>query len=124
MTYPLRPTQKCSSYAPVPKLLKWSPQLNKMATRAKNRKIFKGHLLIGQLPNFKIISHKCSFCALLPKLLKWFCSTEQKNFKQHLLQGQLPDFKITSQKCSSYATLPKFLKWFRSAEQDSCQSKT
>ena len=36
------------------------PWLNKMATRAKNRKTFKWHLLCGQWPDFKVISQKCS----------------------------------------------------------------
>ena len=53
-----------------------SALLNKMVTRAKNRKTFKRHLH-GQWPDFKIISHQCSFYAPLPKLLKWFCSAEQ-----------------------------------------------
>ena len=53
--------------------------LNRMATRAKNAKIFKQHLLLGRWPDFKIISQKCSSDGSLPKLqlLTWFRSAEQ-----------------------------------------------
>ena len=51
--------------------------LNKMATRTKNGKIFKQHLLVGQWPHFKIFSQKCSLGDPLPKLLKLFHSAEQ-----------------------------------------------
>lgn len=32
----------------------------KVAARAKDRKTFKQYFLLGQLPNFKMISQKCS----------------------------------------------------------------
>ena len=48
-----------------------------MATKAKNRKTFKQHLLLGHWLDFKIISQKCSLGDALSKLLKWFCSAEQ-----------------------------------------------
>ena len=54
-----------------------STPLNKMAARAKSIKTFKRHLLLGQMPDFKIISQKCFFGDPLPKLLKWFRSAEQ-----------------------------------------------
>ena len=44
--------------------------LNKMATRAKNRKTFKRHLLQGHWPNFKIILLEYSLVDSLLKLLK------------------------------------------------------
>ena len=53
------------------------PPLNKMATRAKNRKTFKQHFLLGQWLDFKIISLKCSLGGPLPKLLKLFRFAEQ-----------------------------------------------
>ena len=52
-------SQKCSSYPPSPNCQNGSALLNKMVTRAKNRKTFKRHLR-GQWPDFKIISHQCS----------------------------------------------------------------
>ena len=55
---------------------KWPPEL----------KVEK-HLLLGQWPDFKIISQKCSLGDPLPKLLKWFRSAEQsctKAKKNHL----------------------------------------
>ena len=75
------------------------------------------HLLLGQWPDFKMISQKCSSYPPLPKLAKWFCSAEQnghraknrKNFKRPL-RGQWQDFKIIAHQCSSYAPLPKLLK--------------
>ena len=71
-----------------------------MAVRAKNKKPFKRHLLLGQWANFKIISPECSLEDPLPVLLKWFCSFEQiavrakkrKTHEQHLHQGQWVDF--------------------------------
>ena len=67
-------SQKCSSYGPLPKLLKSFARLNKMAARAKNRKkkIFK-HLLLDQWPDFKMILQKCSS---YPPLPKWSFSAE------------------------------------------------
>ena len=52
--------------------LNGSAQQNKMATRAKNRKTFKRHLLRCQWLNFKVISQKCSSYGPLPELLEWF----------------------------------------------------
>ena len=43
---------------------KWPPEL-------KIEKVFKQHLFIGQLFDFKIILQKCSLGNPLPKLLKW-----------------------------------------------------
>ena len=43
---------------PLPKLPKGFAPLNKMATRAKNRKTLKRLLLQGHLPNFKINSQE------------------------------------------------------------------
>ena len=60
--------------------------LNKMVTRAKNRKTFKRHLR-DQWQDFKIILHQYTSYAPLPKLLKWFCFAEQnraKNRKENL----------------------------------------
>ena len=48
-----------------------------MAARAKNITTFKGYLLPGQWPDFKIISQKCFLDDPLPKLLKWLRSAEQ-----------------------------------------------
>ena len=42
-----------------------SSLLNKMATRAKNRKIVKQHLILGQWSDFRIFAQKCSFYAFL-----------------------------------------------------------
>ena len=52
-----------------------SAPLNKIASRAKNRKIFKRHL--GQWSDFKIFAQKCSSSGPLPKLLQLFCLAEQ-----------------------------------------------
>ena len=56
--------------------LNGSAPLNKMATRAKNRKTFK-RLLRNQWMDFEIISLECSLGDPLPKLLKPFRSDEQ-----------------------------------------------
>ena len=81
-----------------------------MAARLKIEKknTFKRHLLLGQWPDFKLISQKCSLGDTLPKLLKWLrllnkMATKAKNrkpFKRHLLLGKWPDFKIISKKYS------------------------
>ena len=60
-----------------------SARLKKMATKAQNREIFKQHLLLGQWPNFKIISKKCSSYTPLQKLLKWFYLAEQNGHQSH-----------------------------------------
>ena len=72
-------SQKCTSNAPLPKLLKWfhSAKHNGRQSWAKSRKTFKRYRLLGLWPDFKIISQKCSFYYPLPKLLKWFCLAEQ-----------------------------------------------
>ena len=55
-----------------------------MTTRAKNRKIFKQHLLLGQWPDFKIFAQK--FFGPLPKLLKLLCSAEQNGLQGKWLE--------------------------------------
>ena len=76
-----------------------------MATRAKNRKkTFKQNLL-GQWPDFKMISQKYSSYPPLSKLPKWFCSAEQngcqslklKKKKQKIFKGQ-DKYQLTSEK--------------------------
>ena len=93
-----------------------SAPFNKIATRAKNRQIFKRNLLFCQSPDFKMFVQKCSSDGLLPKLLKLKWPPElkikKKPLRLHLLLGQWPDFKMISLKCSSYSPLPKLLKWF------------
>ena len=54
-----------------------SAPLNKMATRAKNRKTFKRLLLLNRFIDFEIIIQECSLGDPLPKLLKLFCSVEK-----------------------------------------------
>ena len=49
-----------------------SAPLNKMAARAKNRKIFKRLLLLNQKMDFEIIIQECFLGDPLPKLLKRF----------------------------------------------------
>ena len=60
-----------------------SAPLNKMATRAKNRKIekmdFKQPLLLKQKMDFEIIIQECFLDDPLPKLLKRFCYVEQND---------------------------------------------
>ena len=51
-----------------------SAPLNKMATRAQNRKTFKQLLLLNGWTDFEIISHECSLDDRLHKLLKLFQS--------------------------------------------------
>ena len=53
-----------------------SALLNKMAARAKNRKILK-RLLLNQWMDFEIITHACSLGDPLSKLLKPFHTVEQ-----------------------------------------------
>ena len=122
-------SQKCSSYGPLPKLLKSSAWLNKLATRARKKKILNISSLASGLIS-KWFHRNIPFIPLYQKLPKWFFSAEEKRvtraknrktFKQHLL-GQWQDFKIISHQCSSYASLSKSLKWFCSAEQNGCQS--
>ena len=50
--------------------MKWPPELK------IEKKTFK-QLLLGQWPDFKMISQKFSSYPPLPKLPEWFCSTEQ-----------------------------------------------
>ena len=54
-----------------------SATLNKMATRAKNRKTFKRLLLLNQFIDFEIILQEGSLGDCPPKLLKRFCYVEQ-----------------------------------------------
>ena len=78
--------------------------LNKMATRAKNRKItFKRLLLFNKWMDFEIIIPAFFLGGPVPKLLKPFRSVEQnghkgykkkKSFKQLLLLNRWTDFKI------------------------------
>ena len=49
-----------------------SAPLNKMATRAKNRKTLKRLLLLNQKMDFEIITQECFLGDPLPKLLKRF----------------------------------------------------
>ena len=58
-----------------------SALLNKMATRAKNRKTFKRLLLLNQKMDFEIIIQECFLGDPLPKLLKRFRSVEQNGRK-------------------------------------------
>ena len=51
--------------------------MNKMATRAKNRKTFKRLLLFHQLMDFEILSQEFSLGDPIPKLLKPFSLDEQ-----------------------------------------------
>ena len=51
--------QKCTNH---------SAPLNKMATRAKNRKTFKQLLLLNQKMDFEIMAQECFFGDPLPKL--------------------------------------------------------
>ena len=88
-------SQKCSSYHPLPKLLKWFRSLIKMATRAKNRKKkknLKRYLLLSQWPNFNIISQKMFFLSpfitkiakmVLLRWTRWLPDLKnRKNLKQ------------------------------------------
>ena len=54
-----------------------SALLNKMAARAKNRKTFKGLLLLNQKMDFEIIIQEYFLGDPLPKLLKQFRYVEQ-----------------------------------------------
>ena len=47
-----------------------SASLNKTAVRAKIRKVFKRHLILGQWPDFKVFAQKCSSNGPPPKLLQ------------------------------------------------------
>ena len=124
-------SQKCSSYGPLPKVLKTFCWLKKMAARAKNRRK-KTTLNISSLAsgliskwfhrNVPLISlyQNCqNGFALLNKMVTR--AKNRKTFKRHL-RGQWQDFKIISHQCSFFAPLPKLLKWFCSAEQNGCQS--
>ena len=56
-----------------------------MAARAKKKKNKRNtfeRLLLGQLPDFKIILQKCFLGDPLPKFLKWFCSAKKKKKKK------------------------------------------
>ena len=50
---------------------------NKMATRAKNRKTFKGLLMMNQKMDFEITIQECFLGDPQPKLLKQFHYVEQ-----------------------------------------------
>ena len=54
-----------------------SPPLDKIAARAKNRKTFKGLLLLNQKMDFEIIIQEWFLGDPLPKLLKRFRYVEQ-----------------------------------------------
>ena len=122
-------SQKCSSYGPLPKLLKSSAWQKKKAARAKNRK--KNPLNISSLASALIskwfhrnvplipLYQNCQNGSLLNKMVTRV--KNRKTFKWHL-RGQWQDFKIISHQCSFYAHLPKLLKWFCSAKQKGCQS--
>ena len=107
-----------------------SAPLNKMATRAKNRKSSNN---ISSLTNGLISKYLCR--SVPPMAFYQNClngsawlnrmaarAKNRKSFKWHLLRSQCPDFKVISQKCSSYGPLPKLLKKFRSAEQNGHKS--
>ena len=81
-------SQKCSSYAPLPKLLKWFGSAEQNGRQSKKKKkgvdchasvnnLLKRHLLLNQLMDFEIILQECSLSDPLPKLPKWFCSAKQ-----------------------------------------------
>ena len=55
-------------------LYQGSAPMNKMATRAKNRKTLKWYILLDQWTIFKIIAQKCFLSEPLPKLLKGIAS--------------------------------------------------
>ena len=111
-----------------------------MVARAKNRKILKGHLLLGHWPSFKIILQEGSLGDPLPKLLQPFRSAEHDSrelkpkkplnifstvnnlLKRYLLLNQLTDFEIILKECSLGDPLPKLPKLFCSAEQKVRQS--
>ena len=75
-----------------------SAQLNKMATRAKNRKTIKQLLFLQQWMEFEIMIQEVSLIDPLPKLHKLFGTVEdghtkiEKTFKQLLLFNQCMDF--------------------------------
>ena len=58
-------------------LIDRSAPLNKIAVRAKYRKIFKRLPLLNQCIDFKIIIQECSLGDYVPELLKSFRSVEQ-----------------------------------------------
>ena len=62
---------------PLPNCSNRCASLNKMATRAKNRKTFKQLLLLNQKMDFEIIIQECFLGDLLLKLLKHFNYIEQ-----------------------------------------------
>ena len=122
--------QICSSYGPLPIMLKSSAQLNKMSAGAKNRRKKKtlnislasgliSKLFHRNVPLIPLYQNCQNGSALLNKMVTR--AQNRKTFKQHL-RGQWQDFKIISHQCSSYVPLPKLLKRFCSAEQNGCQS--
>ena len=95
-----------------------STPLNKMATRAKNRKSSND---ISSLANGQI--SKYLHRSVSPMALYQNCQNgsawlnkmatrakSRKTFKTHLLRSQCPDFEVISQKCSSHGPLPNLLK--------------
>ena len=62
---------------PLPKCSNCSAPLNKMATRAKNRKTFKRLLPLNQKMDFEIIIQEFFLGDPLPKVLKEFRYVEQ-----------------------------------------------
>ena len=68
----------CFLNGPLPKMLKQFGSVEKIATRAKNRKTFNRRLfLLNQYIDFEIIIQECSLNDPLPKWLKPFCFLEQ-----------------------------------------------
>ena len=63
-------SQECSLGNPVPNLLKLFRSSNKMADRAKNKKIFQWLLCLNQWMDFEIIMQYYLLEDPLPKLLK------------------------------------------------------
>ena len=69
--------QECFLGDPLPKLLKRSATLHKMAVRAINRIKLLTISLLNRLTDFEIISQECSLGDCVPKLLKSFHTIEQ-----------------------------------------------
>ena len=69
--------QECFLGDPLPNCSNDSAKLNKMATRAKNRKTFKRLLLLSQCMDFEITIQQYSLGYCLQKGLKLSLSVEQ-----------------------------------------------
>ena len=100
-----------------------STPLNKMATRAKNRKTFKWLLLLNQKMDFEIIIENrfwnpavksCIKCNLRPLVQRF-------QRKRLLLLNQKMDFEIIIQEWFLGDPLPKLLKLFPYVEQNGHQ---